>query len=138
MAKMQLDLFQPPDVSGWPSYYQEPMFYELWVNSNSLPKRAVFTDNLLEEGVLDLRAFVSQTSNPADPVKLVEDISSLLLQYPLSTTSQDYLRNRFLLNNSNKNSVWTNAWNSNNTATINQNLKDLFQCLLNLPEYHLC
>lgn len=138
MAKMQLDLFQPPDVSGWPSYYQEPMFYELWVNSNSLPKRAVFTDNLLEQGVLDLRAFVSQTSNPADPVKLVEDISSLLLQYPLSTTSQDYLRNRYLLNNSNNNSVWTTAWNSNNTTTINQNLKDLFQCLLNLPEYHLC
>ena len=37
-ADMQQQLFQPPDVSGWPSYYQEPMHYELWVNSNSLPK----------------------------------------------------------------------------------------------------
>ena len=37
-AEMQQDLFQPPDVSGWPSYHQEPMHYELWINSNSLPK----------------------------------------------------------------------------------------------------
>src|SRR5262249_12602997 len=33
-SNMQQDLFQPPDVSGWPTYHQEPMFYELWVNSN--------------------------------------------------------------------------------------------------------
>jgi uncharacterized protein (DUF1800 family) len=138
LAKMQLDLFQPPDVAGWPSYYQKPMHYELWVNSNSLPKRADFTDNLVNEGLVDLKAFVNQTSNPADPVKLVEEVTGMLLQYPLSAGSQDYLRNRFLLANSNNNNVWTNAWNSNDQATINQALKDLFLCILNLPEYHLC
>ncbi|HLG40503.1 MAG TPA: DUF1800 domain-containing protein, partial [Chitinophagaceae bacterium] len=46
-AQMQQELFQPPDVAGWPSYFQEPMHYELWVNSNSLPKRADFTDALV-------------------------------------------------------------------------------------------
>jgi uncharacterized protein (DUF1800 family) len=138
LARMQMDLFQPPDVSGWPSYYQEPMHYELWINSNSLPKRAAFTDNLINQNMLDLRAFANLTSNPADPRKLVEEVSGLLLQYPLSVASQDYLRNKYLLANSNNDSVWTNAWNTNDTATINQNLKDLFLCILNLPEYHLC
>jgi uncharacterized protein (DUF1800 family) len=54
-AEMQQDLFQPPDVSGWPSYYQDPMHYELWVNSNSLPKRAEFTDDLVDDN--NLRPF---------------------------------------------------------------------------------
>ncbi len=58
-ADMQQELFQPPDVSGWPSYYQEPMHYELWVNSNSLPKRADFTDGLINDSVIDTRAFAS-------------------------------------------------------------------------------
>ena len=138
LAKMQLDLFQPPDVSGWPSYYQEPMHYELWVNSNSLPKRAVFTDKLVTENMLDLRGYANQATDPANPVKLVEEIAGMLLQYPLSTASQDYLRNRFLLANSNNNNVWTNAWNSNDQATINQGLQGLFMCIMNLPEYHLC
>jgi uncharacterized protein (DUF1800 family) len=137
-AKMQLDLFQPPDVSGWPSYYQEPMYYEMWVNSNSLPKRAAFTDTLTNDSVLDLRSYVQMTSDPSDPVKLVEEVTVMLLQYPLSASSLDYIRNRFLLGNSNDNSVWTNAWNNGDQALVNQSLKDLFQFLMNLPEYHLC
>ncbi len=66
-AEMQQELFQPPDVSGWPSYYQDPMHYELWVNSNSLPKRADFTDALVNDSVIDLRAFAGYSANPSDP-----------------------------------------------------------------------
>ena len=63
-ADMQQQLFQPPDVAGWPSYHQEPMHYELWVNSNSLPKRADFTDALVNDQVIDVRAFAGYSSNP--------------------------------------------------------------------------
>ncbi len=58
-AEMQQELFQPPDVSGWPSYYQEPMFYELLVNSNSLPKRATFTDELVDQNIIDTQSFIT-------------------------------------------------------------------------------
>ena len=37
----------PPNVSGWPSYYQAPQFYELWINSDTLPKRNQFTDIMI-------------------------------------------------------------------------------------------
>ena len=70
-AEMQQELFQPPDVSGWPSYYQEPMYYELWVNSNSLPRRANYTDALIDDNMLDVRAFANYSSNPADPNQLI-------------------------------------------------------------------
>lgn len=135
---MQQTLFNPPDVSGWPAYYQEPMYYELWVNSNSLPRRANFTDSLIADGVLDVRAFANYSSNPADPNQLVSDVVSLLLRYPLSQNSRNYTKNRFLLNNTGDDTLWTNAWTSNNTTYINSSLNELFKFILNLPEYHLC
>ncbi len=137
-ADMQQELFQPPDVSGWPSYYQEPMHYELWVNSNSLPKRADFTDGLVNDAVIDTRAFAAYSSNPADPDQLINDVTALLLRYPLSTNSKNYVKRRFLLNNTTDNTIWTNAWNSNNHAAINASLQEMFKFLMNLPEFHLC
>lgn len=137
-AEMQMQLFQTPDVSGWPSYHQQPMHYELWVNSNSLPKRADYTDALINDNVLNVRAFAGFSSNPSDPDQLLNDVTALLLRYPLSTTSRTYVKTRFLLNNTTDNSVWTNAWNSNNAAVLDPALKELFKFLMNLPEYHLC
>jgi uncharacterized protein (DUF1800 family) len=137
-GEMQQTLYQPPDVSGWPSYHQEPMYYELWVNSNSLPKRANYTDALIADNMLDVRAFANYSSAPADPNQLVSDVTALLLRYPLSTNSRNYVKNRFLLNNSNDDTVWTNAWNSNNNAIIMASLNEMFKFIMNLPEYHLC
>ncbi|MBI3139692.1 MAG: DUF1800 domain-containing protein [Sphingobacteriales bacterium] len=137
-AEMQQQLFQPPDVSGWPSYYQEPMHYELWVNSNSLPKRADFTDALVADSVINVRAFAAYSSNPADPNQLISDITALLLRYPLSGNSKTYVKTHFLTNNTMDDTIWTNAWNSNNNAVIDSSLKELFRFLMNLPEFHLC
>ena len=137
-ADMQQQLFQPPDVSGWPSYYQEPMHYELWVNSNSLPKRADFTDALINDSVIDVRAFANYSGNPADPNQLITDITALLLRYPLSDNSKTYVKTHFLTNNINDDTIWTNAWNSNNNTVINASLKEMFKFLMNLPEFHLC
>lgn len=137
-SEMQQTLFNPPDVSGWPAYHQEPMYYELWVNSNSLPRRANYTDSLIADSMLDVRAFANYSSNPADPNQLVSDITALLLRYPLSANSKNYTKNKFLLNNTNDDTVWTSAWNTNNNAYINSSLNELFKFIMNLPEYHLC
>jgi len=137
-AMMQQQLFQPPDVSGWPAYYQEPMHYELWVNSNSLPRRADFTDGLVNGALLDLRAFAGYSSNPADPNQLVADTTALLLRYPLSLNERNWVKTHFLTNNTTDDSIWTSAWNSNNTAVINPSLQAMFRFLMNLPEFHLC
>jgi uncharacterized protein (DUF1800 family) len=137
-SQMQQTLFQPPDVAGWPSYFQEPMYYELWVNSNSLPIRANYTDALIGDNMIDVRAFANYSSNPADPNQLINDVTALLLRYPLSTSSKTYTKNRFLLNNTGNDTVWTNAWNSNNVTVINTSLNELFKFIMNLPEFHLC
>jgi uncharacterized protein (DUF1800 family) len=136
--RMQMNLLQPPDVSGWPSYYQEPMHYELWVNSNSLPKRAKFTDELVASGIADLRQFVASAADPANPDEVVNHVTTYLLRYPLSDSSKTYVKNTFLLNGSADNSVWTSAWNANNNSVIVPALQNMFTFIMNLPEFHLC
>jgi hypothetical protein len=60
-----------------------------------------------------------------------------LLRYPLSDNSKTYIKTKFLLNNTTDNTIWTNAWNSNNATIITPALKEMFKFILNLPEYHL-
>ena len=114
------------------------MYFELWVNSNSLPRRADFTDALVNDAVIDVRAFANYSSDPADPNQLVNDVTALLLRYPLSANSKAYVKTHFLLNNTTNDTIWTNAWNSNNNTVINNSLKEMFKFLMNLPEFHLC
>jgi hypothetical protein len=93
---------------------------------------------MIDQGLVDLRAFANNVSDPSDPDKLIDEVTGLLLRYPLSANSKSYVKNNFLVNNSNDDSVWSNAWNTNNNAVINDALKKLFLFLTNLPEFHLC
>src|ERR1041385_3043966 len=82
-ANMQMDLCDPPNVAGWSAYYQLPQYYELWINSDTLPKRNQFSDTLINAGyqqsgfklIADPIAFVSQVSNPYDPNIIVSEFS---------------------------------------------------------------
>jgi len=47
---MGLNPVDPPNVAGWPAYYQSPEYNELWINADTLPKRNKFTDLMLEVG----------------------------------------------------------------------------------------
>jgi hypothetical protein len=60
------------------------------------------------------------------------------LRYPLSTNSKAYVKRNFLTNNTTDDTVWTTAWNTNNTTVINNSLREMFRFLMNLPEFHLC
>jgi len=49
-SNMQQNLADPPSVAGWPAYYQAPQFHELWINSDTLPRRNQFMNILLTSG----------------------------------------------------------------------------------------
>jgi uncharacterized protein (DUF1800 family) len=50
MNNMGLNLHDPPNVAGMPAYYQEPLFHEIWITADSLPKRNQFTDLMTNTG----------------------------------------------------------------------------------------
>ena len=150
-ANMGQNVGDPPDVSGWPAYYQEPSFHELWINHDTLPKRNMFTDNMIWNGhtingrkiMIDTIAFTKTLSNPGNPNALVEDALSILYRVPISTASKLSIKQGILLSGQTQDYYWTNAWNgyladpSNMTAEtiIANRLKSFYQYLMNLSEY---
>jgi uncharacterized protein (DUF1800 family) len=142
----------PPNVAGWPSYYQLPQFHELWINSDTLPKRNQFTDTLVggytrsgKTIKLDPVAFAMQLSNPGDPNVLITDSLAILYRVPVIATTQATIKTTILLSGQTSDYYWTNAWNAylaNPTDSMSYNtvytrLRDLYKYFMNLAEYHL-
>ncbi|MBC7588030.1 MAG: DUF1800 domain-containing protein [Chitinophagaceae bacterium] len=153
LNNMQQNIGDPPDVSGWKAYYQEPQFYEIWINSDTLPKRTQFTDTLTVTGytfnskkiMVDGVEFAKKLSNPADPNMLLSDSIKYLLRLNLSQTSRDQIKKDILLGGQVTDYYWTDAWNtfiSTPTNTANANivktrLTNLYKYLMGLAEYQL-
>jgi hypothetical protein len=150
---LQQNLGDPPNVSGWPAYYQAPQFYELWINADTLPKRNVFTDSMITNGytqngktiIINAVDFTKSLPNPADPNILINDALDILYRVPLSDASKLTIKQQILLSNQTQDFYWTNAWNAylanpNDAAAyniVNTRLKAFYKYLMNLAEYQL-
>ena len=150
---MQQYIGDPPNVAGWPSYYQQPLFYEIWINSDTFPKRNQFTDQMLGTGYtrsgktikIDPTIFAKSLPNPGDPNALISDSITYLFRLPLTQASKDQLKKDIILGGQTNDYYWTNAWTAwiaNPNDTVNANivktkLKDLYQYLMKLAEYQL-
>jgi uncharacterized protein (DUF1800 family) len=147
------ELGNPPDVAGWPAYYQEPQFHQLWINSNSLPRRNLFSDTIISAGftksgkkiVIDPIAYVAKLNNPSDPNELISESLMNLFMINISQESKNYLKTQFLLSGQSTDSYWTTAWAnyiSSPTNTTYKNvvftrLQPLFKYLMALSEFQL-
>ena len=152
-ATQQMNLGDPPSVSGWAPYYQEPQFYEIWINSDTLPKRNRFTDQLITSGytrnnqkiIIDPIAFARALPYPADPNTLLNDSLAILFRVPVSDASKQSIKKSILLSGQDQDYYWSNAWNayiatpSDTMAyqTVYQRLRELYKYLMDLPEYQL-
>ena len=152
-VSMNQSIGDPPNVSGWAAYYQTPSFYELWINSDTLPKRNRFTDTMINSGytrngkkiVIDAVTFTKTLPNPGDPNLLIDDALAILYRMPLSAQTKQTIKEQILLTNQTQDYYWTNAWtayianptNQTNYNIVNTRLKSLYQYLMNLPEYQL-
>lgn len=152
-ASLQQNIGDPPDVSGWKAYYQEPQFYEMWINSDTLPKRNQFTDIMVVNGytfsgnkmIIDGAEFAKTLTNPSDPNQLINDLTKLMYRLDLSAASKAQIKKDILLGGQSEDYYWTNAWNQfinnpgdmANTTTVRNYIRDLIKYLMNLAEYQL-
>ncbi len=151
-ANAQQNIGDPPNVAGWPAYYQAPQFYELWVNTDTLPKRNQFSDLMIGNGysrngkkiVIDAVEFTKTLPNASDPNQLILDVLDIIFQMPLLQASRDQLKKDFLLSGQDQDYYWTNAWQaylaSPTTANfniVNPRLRGLYKYFMNLAEYQL-
>jgi uncharacterized protein (DUF1800 family) len=153
VSNMQQNMGDPPDVSGWKAYYQAPQFYEIWINSDTYPKRVQFTDSMCLNGytfsgkkmIVDGIAFAQTLSNPADPNILLNDVLKYLFRLDLSASSKAQIKKDILLGGQLTDSYWTDIWNiyvnqptnAANATLVRTRLRDLLKYCMELAEFQL-
>ena len=152
-SNVQQNIGDPPSVSGWPAYYQLPQYHEMWINTDTLPRRNMFTDQMITTGYtrngntiqIDPIAFVKSLSNPTDPNVLIKESLEILYRVPVSDNSKAIIKKQILLSSQDQDYYWSNAWNAmianpgDMTAyqTVYSRLQSLFKYFMNLAEYQL-
>lgn len=159
------ELGDPPNVAGWPAYYQSPSFHELWVDTATYPARLTIIDNLVVKGVstgngaqwvyaesknkvfkVDTVAFVKKLSNPQDPNVLINQLVAIFYGPTVSQPIKDALKTTYLLKGQSSDIYWTAAYsdyaaNPNTTnpdaKQVPKQLQDLFAYMFSAAEYHL-
>lgn len=151
-SQQQMNIGDPPSVSGWPAYHQLPQYHQLWINSDTLPKRNQISDFLILAGLrigmttvkLQCPEYVDRLTNPEDPNKLIDQLLMYLHTVEVSQDQKDYMKS-ILLSGQQGDFYWTDAWNlwknnPSNTMYYNQvdsRLKLLIKYLMNLSEFQL-
>ncbi|HEY6192851.1 MAG TPA: DUF1800 domain-containing protein [Bacteroidota bacterium] len=150
-SNMQLDACDPPNVAGWPAFYQIPQFYELWINSDTLPKRNLFTDTMAGNGhsasgtkiVIDPIAFANQVSDPSDPNKIVLEFSQILFPISITDNQKAFLKDTLIPGLPDY--EWTNEWNAykadptnaTKLAAVKTKLQALIKFMMDMAEFQL-
>jgi hypothetical protein len=150
-AQQQQNVGDPPNVAGWPAYYQIPQYHELWINTDTLPKRNQISDAMMLSGItrtgqtiiVDPIAVAEMFDKPNDAAQLVEDMVDYYYTLDISTDQKEYLRS-FLLSGQAA-SYWTEAWDdykadpTNTTLknVVNLRLQGLVKYIMNLAEFQL-
>lgn len=161
MMLMGMDFYNPFDVAGHDAYHQFPIYHRSWISTNYLTQRYNFIAQLVGNqmpGALgfDPVVFVRNNFNNAiasNARQLIIELAKYLL--PLNenltfTTGADtnsgltaarmnYFLNTFLgIIDPNPEAAWTNRWNNNlDPDTVKNQLTNLFNAMLQSPEYQL-
>lgn len=127
-----LQLFQPPNVKGWPGY-------RTWISASRLASRWDSTDKLVDDSKkpagsqkypFDPVAFVTKISDPSDSRKITNDVIALLYDLTLNTYQTDVLYEKFM-------SGWRDyEWDINNPGAVDR-IRGLFKAAFRNNEYQL-
>lgn len=142
----------PPDVSGWPAWFQTPIFYKWWITVSTLPRRAQHTDLLLFTGYaadtetvkIDVVSYTESLTDPFDPDALVDEVLALFYGIEVVEVVRQQLKD-ILIDGQNQDLYWTDAWadyvNNPSNATafgvVETRLQAFFQAIFQLEEYQL-
>ncbi len=162
MGDQGLNLYEPFEVAGYSAYHQFPIYNRNWISTNYLTRRYNFIKELIDEmeaGMLsiDLVSFVQNNF----PLNITENAESLIIALatyllpasdnltfddndPGAEITNDrlrYFRFSFLYSpqiDANPLASWTYRWNNTpNDEVVQNQLKNLFNAMLQSPEYQL-
>lgn len=154
-ARMQMEIGNPPNVAGWPAYYQNPVFYELWINSDTLPRRVQLTDRMASAkgytygadksiSLVDVVALAQTTSKPGTISVLIPELADFLFPIVITDVQLAYLQNVML--SGLPDYEWAAEWDpfaaaptdAKLRAPVENRLRALLQAMMDMAEYQLC
>ena len=139
----------PPTVSGWEAYFQEPSFYRLWLNTNTIQQRAAFSRQASVASFrfggsrqpTDLLGFVEQFSRPEQVNDMIDEFARRMLAQPLAPAQAVGLKELLLPGLGDR--VWTSEYTNlqNNPGdmdlrgALEQRLRNMAFGLFQLAEF---
>ena len=145
------DPFYPPDVAGYPAYYQQPDYTRLWFNASSIIPRYKMPEALLYGKVASLKLTLgtqldivnwikNNISNPYDAETVVyELISYLHPEQPDTDRYNHFLYTVFLdgLSVEDWNYEWDAYIKTSEDGEVKAALNNLINALMIAPEYQV-
>lgn len=139
MTKLTQEPFYPPTVEGWKGHHA-------WITSSTFPQRQRFAEAFIDgrqtgsssklldaDGkslTPDVVAMAKQLPDADDAVKLVANMTSLMLAVPVTKKQLDVLLEIMLAG------AQVYEWNINSPSAP-QRIKFLLQAIVRMPEYQL-
>lgn len=150
-AAMQQDIADPPSVAGWPAYHQSPQFYELWINSDTLPRRATLSNLLVKNGystsgfkyAADVITFTANLPDSRNIDALIEESARIIFAVPLTAAQKAFLKQTLIPGLPDY--EWTLEWdlyladpgNATKRNAVLTKLQALYAFMLSMPEFQL-
>lgn len=140
----------PPSVAGWPAYYQEPSYSQLWVNATYIQLRFQITDFVtVFTGIpangnnwkLNVLGFLDNLSLPADAPTVIDDMSDVFVPKGLNAIQKATLK--AILTNGLPDFEWTLQYNEylanpgdpTYSDPVKQRVELVLATLFHMPEF---
>ncbi len=161
---MGMPFYDPFDVAGYDAYHQYPIYHRSWISTNYLTQRYDFINRLVmgsaTPGALQIDPvnYVKTKFSPAiasNARNLIIELAKYLLPVNenltyttgadvnsgLTAARMNYFLTAFIkspLLDPDPETAWTNRWNNNlDPDTVQNQLKNLFNAMMQSPEYQL-
>ncbi len=148
---LEMVIFNHPSVAGWKAFYQEPLYYRIWINSASLPVRMqigtllarrqlAIGDNQFGIDVLD---FVSKLDNPFDVNEMIDEFSRIVFARELTQNQKDYLKEVLIPGlpdfewNVEYSEYAADPGNENLARAVEAKLQNMLQAMIGMAEFQL-
>jgi len=128
MQRMDQNVMDPPNVSGWPGYRS-------WISTNTYPVRRQLTDVLIRQ-MTDAQAvaFIKGFDNHTDVRKFVRGVIAFLLPVAVSQVREDFYVTALM--STAPEYEWVNI--IADTGAAGQRLRTLLTTISKAPDFQLC
>ena len=156
MSNIGLNYTDPPSVSGWPAYYQAPVFDLFWINSDTIAKRSNSGNGIARWGAylgsgdtkgnvhlqIDKIKFISSLKSPDNIDLVIDEIVDRIMSAPISDKAKARIKGSVLAGNAP--SYYTQLYQSHMSkqteetrSILSNRLENLFSALFQMGEIHL-